>query len=144
MKLTTAFRTILLAGAVLSCQPGFAQTIPASTPAPVRAWYAAWFKNDWNMMTQCLGDGFTFSSPLDDHLQLATFKERCWPNAGHIKKYEIEKLIVDGASVMVISTGWSNNDKSFRNCDYFQLKNGKIMTYECFFGPGINFPNSGK
>ena len=135
---------MLLAGFVLSCQTIFAQSIPASTPAPIKAWYTAWFKNDWNLMTQCLADGFTFSSPLDDHLQLATFKQRCWPNAGHIKKYEIEKLIVDGTNVMLISIGWNDNDKSFRNCDYFKMRNGKIMSYECFFGPGINFPTSGK
>lgn len=135
---------MLCLGIILSCQTGFAQTFPAATPAPVKAWYAAWFNNDWNTMTQCIADGFTFTSPLDDHLDVKTMKERCWPNAGNIKRVEIEKLILDGTNVIVIATGWNKEGKSFRNCDYFQVRNGKIAAYECFFGPGINFPNSGK
>jgi hypothetical protein len=32
--------------------------------------------------------------------------------------------------------------KLFRNSDYFKLKGGKITAYECFFGPGINYPDN--
>jgi len=140
----TRFRSTLLIGIVLSCQTASAQTFPASTPAPVRGWYSAWLNKDWNSLRQILAEGFTFSSPLDDHLSVMTVKDRCWPNAYNIKRVEIEKLIVDGSNAFVISTGWTNNGKSFRNCDYFKLKEGKIIAYECFFGPGISFPNSGK
>ena len=27
---------------------------------------------------------------------------------------------------------------------FFRIKDGKIAAYECFFGPGVNYPNSGK
>ena len=30
------------------------------------------------------------------------------------------------------------------NSDCFKFKGGKISAYECFFGPGINYLNSGK
>jgi len=139
-------KSILLALVLysISCPTGFGQTFPASTPAPVKAWYTAWLNNNWDLLTKNLADGFTFSSPVDDHIQLMTVKERCWPNAGNIRRVEIEKLIIDGTNVIVISTGWNKSGKSFRNCDYFKVSKGKILTYECFFGPGINFPNSGK
>jgi ketosteroid isomerase-like protein len=153
MKLTNLFGKVLLAGVILSSQAGFAQTITGQTAGLenslngklIRAWYTAWEKIDWNTMTQILADGFTFSSPLDDHIKLNVVKERCWPNAGHIKSVDVQQVIMNGDAVFVIANGTTTDGKFMRNCDYFMIKDGKIASYECFFGPGINFPlNSGK
>ena len=152
MKITNLFTGILLVGFALSSQVGFAQTITGQTAGLentpngkiVKAWYTAWEKNDWNSMTQILADGFTFSSPLDDHIKTDVVKERCWPNAGKIKTFDVQQLIMNGDAVFVITNGYNADGKLFRNVDYFTMKDGKISTYECFFGPGINYPNSGK
>jgi len=150
--MTTLFGRILLVWAILSCHAGFAQS--SSGPVAglengpnakaVKAYYTAFEKKDWNLMQGILADGFTFTSPLDDHISLQVFKEKCWPNAYKIKRCELEKIIVDGNSAFVIYNGWTTGGKLFRNSDYFKLKDGKISAYECFFGPGINYPNSGK
>lgn len=152
MKIATLFSGILMIWAILSSQAGFSQTITGRTAAlentpngkVVKAWYTAWEKNDWNLFTQILADGFTFSSPLDDHLKINAVKERCWPNAGKIKTVDVQQLIMNGDAVFVITNGYTTAGKLFRNVDYFELKAGKIESYECFFGPGVNFPNSGK
>jgi len=152
MKMTNLFTGILLAGFALSSPAGFAQTITGQTAALentpngkiVKAWYTAWEKNDWNTMTQILADGFTFSSPLDDHIKINAVKEKCWPNAGKIQTVDVKQLIMKGDAVFVIANGYNTDGKLFRNCDYFTIKDGKISAYECFFGPGINFPTSGK
>ena len=153
------FVKLLLIGFALSSQTASAQTAPAHAPATlndpttalnapnltaVKGWYNAWLNKDWNSLTQVLADGFTFSSPLDDHINTKTVKERCWSNAYKMERADVEQVIVNGDNAIVIATGWTTGGKSFRNCDYFKLQNGKIMAYECFFGPGINFPNSGK
>ena len=144
---------ILLIGAILAWQAGYTQTGPNPSPATsqkdanvkaVKAWYTAFEKKDWNSMQQILAAGFTFSSPLDDHIDIKAFKERCWPNAFKIKRVDLDKFIIDGDNVVVISNGYTTEGKLFRNSDYFKLKNGKISAYECFFGPGVNYPNSGK
>jgi len=152
MKMTKFFTGILLVGFALSSQAGFAQTITGQTArlenTPngkiIKAWYTAWEQTDWNLMTQILADGFTFSSPVDDHIKINAVKERCWPNAGKIKTIDVQQLITNGDAVFVIANGYTTADKLIRNCDYFTIKDGKITAYECFFGPGINFPNSGK
>jgi hypothetical protein len=95
-------------------------------------------------MQQVLADGFTFSSPLDDHISLANFKERCWPNSANIKRVDVDKIVINGDDVVVITNGYTNANKLFRNCDCFKLKDGKIAAFECFFGPGVNYPDSGK
>src|ERR1700722_18682054 len=92
MKMSNLFTGILLVGFALSSQAGFAQTITGQTAGLestangkiVKAWYTAWEKNDWNSMTQILADGFTFSSPLDDHIKIDVVKKRGWPNAGRL------------------------------------------------------------
>jgi len=150
MKLTNLFGKILFVCVLLSCKAGFAQTITdqkgglENTPNGkiIKAWYTAWEKRDWNLMTQILADGFTFSSPLDDHIKINVVKEKCWPNAGKIKTVDVQQLIMNGDAVFVIANGYTTADKLFRNCDYFTIKDGKITAYECFFGPGINYPNN--
>jgi ketosteroid isomerase-like protein len=152
MKMTTLFGKILLVCVTLSSLAGFAQTSPGQATATqngpnekaIKAYYTAFEKNDWNLIQQFLADGFTFSSPLDDHINVKTFKERCWPNAGKIKRFEMAKVIVKGDEAFVITNGWTTDGKLFRNSDYFKFKDGKIKEYEFFFGPGINYPNSGK
>lgn len=152
MKITNFLTGILLVGFALYSQTGFAQTITGQTDGLektpngkiIKAWYTAWQINDWNLMTQILADGFTFSSPLDDHIKINAVKERCWPNAGKIKSVDVQQLIMREDAVFVIANGYTTSGKLIRNCDYFTIKDGKISTYECFFGPGINYPTSGK
>jgi hypothetical protein len=152
MKMTNLFGKILLVGIILSCQTGSAQTsmsmVAGLQNAPrekaIKAWYTAFLDKDWNLMQTVLADGFTFSSPLDDHINVMAFKERCWPNAYKIKGIDVTMVVQNGDDVYVTGNGWTTEGKFFRNTDYFKLKDGKISSYECFFGPGVNYPNSGK
>jgi ketosteroid isomerase-like protein len=103
-------------------------------------------EGDWSLMSQILADDFTFTSPLDDHLKIDVFKKSCWgPNAAKIKSIDVQEITMNGDAIFVIGNGYNTDGKLFRNCDYFRLKEGKIVAYECFFGPGINYPtNTGK
>jgi len=152
MKLTSLFGKALLVSVLLSCMAGFAQS---STPQAagaqnalnekvVKAFFTAFEKKNWNSLQQIFADGFTFSSPVDDHISVKKFKERCWPNAYKIKRFDVDKVVINGDDVVVITNGWTTTGKLFRNCDHFKLKGGKITSDECFFGPGINYPTSGK
>lgn len=152
MKMSNLFGRILVVFVTMVSQAGFAQTSPDQTAALlnapngkiIRAYYAAFEKKDWNSMEQVLADGFTFSSPLDDHISVAAFKERCWPNCNNIKRFEVDKFIINGDEAFVVTNGYTMGGKLFRNGEYFKVKDGKIIAYECFFGPGVNYPNSGK
>jgi ketosteroid isomerase-like protein len=149
MRTATHFVRILMVWFAMSSQSGFAQQSPDQAPvrdAPVektiREYYAAFEKKDWNSMEQLLADGFTFSSPKDDHISVKSYKERCWPNAYKIKKFDLVKLIVSGDDAFVTYNGWTTDGKLFRNTEYFRFKGGKIKENECFFGPGLNYPNN--
>ncbi|MES2004891.1 MAG: nuclear transport factor 2 family protein [Bacteroidota bacterium] len=111
----------------------------------IKAYYAAYEKKDWHIMEQILSDQFTFTSPAgDDHINLKVYKERCWPNALKTKRFDIVKLIVDGDDAFATYNGWTTDGKLFRNTERFTFKDGKIIENECFFGPGVSFPNNVK
>ena len=94
-------------------------------------------------MQPILSDGFTFTSPAgDDHINLSRYKERCWPNAYKTKRFDLEKIVVDGDEAYVTYNGWTTGDKLFRNTERFKFKDGKIIENECFFGTGVSFPNN--
>jgi len=152
MKKNLLLPAILLISITMASQTVSAQTTPSpaagsqysSNEKAIREYYTAFEKKDWNLMEQVLADGFTFSSPLDDHISVSAFKERCWPNCYKIKRFDVDKLLLNGDEAFVVTNGWTNDGKLFRNGEYFRLKDGKIAEYECFFGRGINYPNSGK
>jgi len=140
MRTTKLFVRILMVWVALSPHVGFAQQSPAEKM--VRGYYAAYEKKDWASLEKILADDFTFSSPVDEHISLKTYKEKCWPNAYKLKKFEVVKLIVKGDDAFVTYNGWTTDGKLFRNTEYFKLKDGKIKSNECFFGPGVNYPNN--
>ena len=110
----------------------------------IKGYYGAYEKKDWNMLSSLLADGFTFCSPNDDHIDIKTYKQRCWPNAYNIKRFDIDKLMVDGDNAFVTYNGWTTDGRVFRNTEYFKFKDGKITENACFFGPGVSYPNNTK
>jgi len=110
----------------------------------IKDYYAAYEKKDWNRLKSLVADDFTFTSPNDDHIDLNAYKEKCWPNAYNIKRFDLDKLMVDGDEAFVTYNGWTTDGRVFRNTEYFQFKDGKIKENVCFFGPGISFPNNKK
>lgn len=109
----------------------------------IKDYYTAYEKKDWNLMVPILAAGFTFTSPAgDDHIDLETYKKRCWPNALKTKGFDLEKLVVDGDDAFVTYNGYTTDGSLFRNTERFKFKDGKIVENECFFGPGVSFPNN--
>jgi ketosteroid isomerase-like protein len=125
--------------------PCFAQKDPgaATNEKVVRDYYAAYEQKDWHILERILADGFTFTSPAgDDHIDLKEYKRRCWPNSANTKKFDLEKVLVVGDDAFVTYNGWTTDGRLFRNTELFRLKGGKIVSNECFFGEGVNFPNN--
>jgi ketosteroid isomerase-like protein len=145
MKTTKLLASLITAWVTMSAIACFAQKSPdaAMNEIVIRKYYTAYEKKDWPMLEAILADGFTFTSPAgDDHINLKQYKERCWPNADNTRKFDLEKVIIDGDDAYVTYNGWTNDGRLFRNTERFKLKDGKIISNECFFGTGVSFPNN--
>jgi len=145
MKTTKIFAYVLMAWMAMSTNACFAQKPPdiSMNEKVIRQYYSAYEKKDWHMLELILADGFTFSSPAgDDHITLKQYKEKCWPNSSNTKRVDLEKVMIAGDDAFVTYNGWTNDGRLFRNTERFKLKEGKIIENECFFGPGVSFPNN--
>ncbi|PWU02090.1 MAG: DUF4440 domain-containing protein [Bacteroidetes bacterium] len=111
----------------------------------IRTYFEGYEKKDWNIVASQLADGFTFTSPNnDDHISLATYKERCWPTCKFFKKIEFSKIVEKDNYAFAIYNITTTDNKSVRNTEYYTFNNGKIKSIECFFGPGESFPGNKK
>lgn len=111
----------------------------------IRNYLQGYEKKDWNMVASQFADDFTFTSPAgDDHISLATYKQKCFPTSQYFKKVEFSKIMVQGNSAFAIYNITTTDNKVVRNTEYYTFSNGKIKSIECFFGPGIGYPGSTK
>ena len=111
----------------------------------IRTYLQGYEKKDWNKVASQFTDDFTFTSPAgDDHISLATYKQRCWGTSQFVKKVEFSKIIVQGNCGFAIYNITTTDNKAVRNTEYYTFKNGKIKSIECFFGQGAGYPGSTK
>ena len=112
----------------------------------VRKWYKTWEveKKDWGPFDVLLADNFTFSSAAgDDHISKSAFKTQCWDTqVDFIDRFDLERVYGSGDEAFVKYLCHTKNGKSFRNVEYFRLRDGKVETLECYFGGKSTFPSA--
>jgi len=138
--------TVLLLVLISIASLTTAQKKEKSNEAIIRAYFEGWVKKDWNQVAAQLADGFTFTSPApDDHISIEKFKEKCWIQAEHIRKFDFVQIMEKENEAMAIMQVITTDNKIIRNVEYFHFSNGKIESIEVFFGgTGKGFPTNAK
>lgn len=117
-----------------------------TTEEIIRKWYKTWQdeKEDWSPFSAMLAENFTFSSAAgDDHISKSAFKTNCWDTQiNFIGRFDLERLIASGNEAFAKYLCHTKNGKSFRNVEYFRLRDGKIESIECYFGGKDTFPSA--
>jgi ketosteroid isomerase-like protein len=110
----------------------------------VRSWYKAWEKKDQGQFEALMADNFTFTSAAgDDHISKSAFKTQCWDTqVNFIDRFDLEQVFGSGNEAFVKYLCHTKNGKSFRNVEYFRLRDGKVETIECYFGGKSTFPSA--
>jgi ketosteroid isomerase-like protein len=132
-----------LAGAVGFAVPAVAE--PSTTAEAVaRMYYKAWEKNDWGPFDSLLADNFTFTSAAgDDHISKGVFKKGCWDTQiDFIQRFDVERVLGNDAEAFVKYLCHTKNGKSFRNVEYFRVRDGKVESIECYFGGKSTFASA--
>ena len=100
----------------------------------IRKYFAAFLAQDRKTLEEGLSDDFTFTSPRDDHINKATFFERCFPGSVHFHTHQIEKLFVNGNEAFVRYQAELKDGTTFRNTEYIRIEGNKIREVEVYFG----------
>jgi ketosteroid isomerase-like protein len=107
----------------------------------VRDCYRAFADQDRAAMEELLGADFRFTSPLDDHIDRRTYFERCWPNAGKIASFDLQRVFVRVNEAFVTYECLTQEGRRFRNTEFLSTREGKITRVEVYFG--WNIPHDG-
>ena len=136
-------KPILLA--ILVC--GIAVAGKAQNAAKIiKTYFSGYEKKDWSITSSQLAEGFTFTSPApDDHIPLAVYKQKCWPQSKFIKKIDFITIVQEGDHAFALYRGTTTDNKVIRNTEYYTFSNGKIKSIECFFGgSGAGYPTNAR
>jgi ketosteroid isomerase-like protein len=110
-------------------------TQEAQVAEVVRRFYRAFFDKDRASAEALLGQGFTFSSPRDDHIDQGEYFQRCWPNSDRIDQFSEEKLAVLGNDAFLrYSARRVADGVRFRNVENIRVEDGKIVSVDVYFG----------
>ncbi len=96
--------------------------------------YRAYETGDRDLIEGLLAEDFTFHAPPDPELDRAGYFERCWPNTGLIRSYEIVRLIEHGDEVVVTYESTKTDGSRFRNTEILRFEGDRIVEAEVYFG----------
>ena len=99
-----------------------------------RACYAAYETGDRSVLERHLSKDLTFYSPPDPGIDLATYWERCWPNAGSVGSFEFKRLVEDGDEVVVTYEATRTDGSRFRNTEVMTFSGDEVVRVEVYFG----------
>ncbi len=101
----------------------------------VRAVFDAYLAQDRAAADPLLADGLTFTSPQDDHLDRATYFERCFPTREAVRLQEILHLAaVDADHVLIAYQYEATTGDVHRNAEIHTVHDGRIDEIQVFFG----------
>lgn len=105
-----------------------------------RRYYESYETGDRAFIEQNMADGFTFTSPFDDHIGREDYFARCWPNHTSHRKFLFEAMMEDGDTVLVVyrlEMRFPNTvhpGASFRNAERMTFEKGKLKSVDVFMG----------
>ena len=110
----------------------------------VKSYYRAYERHDPDAVARDLAEGFTFTSPFDDHIGREEYFRRCWPSEPLHQKFDFIAVAQDGERVTVVyectmrRPNAVHPDMHFRNAEMHTFENGKLKSVEVFFGDPPN------
>jgi ketosteroid isomerase-like protein len=99
----------------------------------IRTYFAAFAARDRAGVERLMADGFSFTSPYDDHIDRATYFERCWPVPAGMQPPMLTVIRGEGADWFVRYDAKAGSG-SFTNVEHFVVRRGRIERVRVFFG----------
>ena len=113
------------------------QTLSSDRAELVQRALDTYVSGDRAEIERLLAPDFIFTSPYDDHIDRATYFEKCWPAAGSFAPFEYHLIMFDGDDCYVTYTG-GPADNRFHNTEKFEFHGNQIASVEVFFGLPAN------
>lgn len=105
-----------------------------------RGYYRAFENHDRSFIEDNLAEGFTFTSPFDDHIGREEYFRRCWPATHLHRTFDFVTVMQEANRVFVAYDAQMHMPNAthpaaqFRNAELLTFENGKLKSVEVFFG----------
>ncbi len=99
-----------------------------------RSLYRAYETGDPSALREYLAPDLQFFSPADPGIDLPTYFERCWPNAGRTQSFEIVRELESGDEVVVTYEATTTEGSRFRNTEVLSFRDDRVIRVEVYFG----------
>lgn len=100
----------------------------------VQAAFDAYCAQDRAAAEPLYAEGFTFTSPQDDHIDRSAFFERCLPTAERFTWQRILDIVAGEDGVFVLHEYEFTSGDRHRNAEYITVEGGRIVETQVFFG----------
>jgi ketosteroid isomerase-like protein len=101
----------------------------------VRRFYTAYQEQDLETARQVLADGLTFTSPQDDHIDKASYLERCFPTASRFVWTHVREAVEAEPGLVVWRYAYELQDGGrFSNVEEITVQDDRIVTIRVYFG----------
>jgi ketosteroid isomerase-like protein len=108
--------------------------------AIAKACLQAYVDKDRAAIERLIADDFSFTSPLDNRLDRATYFERCWPNSEHMAAADFVLGAREGDRAFIVYEARTDNGKRFRNTELHTVRDGRLVDVEVYFGWNLPHP----
>ena len=101
----------------------------------VRAAFDAYLGQDARSMAELIAEDFTFTSPQDDHIDKATFMQRCFPTAARLVSQVLLELLPAGDDAAFVLYEYElRTGERHRNVEFIRVADGRLVETQVFFG----------
>lgn len=112
----------------------YARDMSNSTVAVVQEFMRAFRAQDRAAAERVMAEDFVFTSPQDDHIDKATWLERCFPTAGHFSSpaHTLQIIPIDG--LVLHRYEYAVDGALWRNVEALEVRDGLVHAVEVYFG----------
>jgi ketosteroid isomerase-like protein len=109
-----------------------------TTTTVVQRFFESYQNQDRSAAEAIAGDEFVFTSPQDDHIDRATWFEKCFPTVGRVKTQEIIYLVaVSDEDVFLMYEYELKDGGTYRNTELITVRGGQVVESQVFFGGAV-------
>ena len=113
---------------------------PDDRLALVRRYYQAYENNDRAAIERLLHPDFTFTSPDDDRIDLATYFEKCWPPHERIESFTLLDVCADAQGALIRYRAAEFGGPGLASVEHFEFGGDRISHIDVYFGRELGQP----
>lgn len=101
----------------------------------VRSLFAAYRAQDRGAAMTMLANDFVFTSPQDDHIDKATYLDRCFPTASRFRWQRLLHVLdISDEDVFVLYEYELHTGARYRNVEVITVRDGEVVETQVYFG----------